>query len=490
MNVLHVAAEAFPLVKTGGLADVAGALPPALCRAGADARLLLPGYPQVLDGVVGLQPLVSLGALFGGARVRLLAGRMPDSNVAVYVIDSPWHYRRDGGPYQDAAGHDWTDNLQRFALLGWTAAHLGFGELDPSWTPHIVHAHDWHAGLACVYGHAHPPTRAASVFTVHNLAFQGRFDMADFGLLGLAASYLKTDGLEFHRTLSFMKGGLQLADRVTTVSPTYAREIATVDFGFGLDGVIRSRAGVVSGILNGIDTDVWNPRSDETLAVSYDASSLAGKAACKQVLQQSVGLAVDPQAMLVCIVSRLSDQKGLDLVLGALPTLLAAGAQLVVQGKGDPTIEAALVAAALAHPGRIAVRMVYDEVLAHRVIAGSDAILVPSRFEPCGLTQLYGLRYGTLPIVRRVGGLADTVTDAGDGQEPPVGATGWTFEASTVEALSAAVGRTAKRYAQPMFWRALMVNAMAADNSWNAAAQSYLDIYAEARNETRHNDDA
>lgn len=485
MNILHVAAEAFPLIKTGGLADVAAALPQALNQAGADARLLLPGYPAVLDGLSGLEQVAAIGAAFGGARVRLLAGRMPDTGVTTYVVDSPYHFRRGAGPYQDASGADWPDNLQRFALLGWVAAQVGFDGLGTGWTPDIVHAHDWHAALACAYLHVHAPTAAAAVLTLHNLAFQGRFELADFPLLGLPASCLSTDGLEYHHTLSFLKGGLQFADRITTVSPTYAREIVSPEFGFGLEGVIRHRGSAVSGILNGIDTDVWNPATDTDLPARFTAGDLRGKAASKRELQRALGLAVEPRAMLVCIVSRLTEQKGMDLVLEALPGLLAAGAQLAIQGKGDPAIEAALVAAAAAHPERIAVRIAYDEPMAHRLVGGADAILVPSRFEPCGLTQMYGLRYGTLPIVRRVGGLADTVRDAGASASPDSvahdGATGWTFDAASGEALRGAVAGAARAYADPATWRAVQANAMASDNSWNAAAQAYLRVYAEAK---------
>ncbi|HEY9028151.1 MAG TPA: glycogen synthase GlgA [Burkholderiaceae bacterium] len=481
MRVLHVAAEAFPLVKTGGLADVAAALPAALRRAGADARLLLPGYPAVLEGLEALAPVCEIGPAFGAVRVRLLAGRMPGSGVPVYVVDSPWLFRRGAGPYQDASGRDWADNLQRFALLGWAGARLGFGELDPGWEADVVHAHDWHAGLACAYARAHPAMRAATVYTVHNLAFAGRFALAEFPQLGLPAAFARPDGIEFFGELSFMKAGLQLADRVTTVSPSYAREIATPAFGCGFDGVVRSRGAQVSGIVNGIDTALWDPAADEAIACRYDAGSLEGKAACKRALQQALGLAQDAHAPLLGVVSRLTDQKGFDLLLGALPALLEAGAQLVVQGSGDPAIEQALVAAARAQPRRIAVRIVYDEAQAHRIIAGADALLVPSRFEPCGLTQMYALRYGTLPIVRRVGGLADTVRDAGDAREPTAGSTGWLFDEASPQALADAIRRAIARWHDGAAWRALVAAAMAEDWSWQRPAHAYLQTYREAQ---------
>ena len=479
MRVLHAAAEVFPLVKTGGLADVVGALPQALMRHDADVRLVLPGYPAIVDAVLHQKTLVELGPLFGAGRVRLRLGTMPYSHVPAYVIDAPWLYRRAGGPYQAADGSEWGDNLQRFALLGWMAAHLAAGELDPEWQPAVVHAHDWHAALACAYVAAHPGSTAATVFTVHNLAYQGLFSPNDFGQLGLPLHFMQSHGVEFHGQLSFMKAGLKYARRISTVSPTYAREIATHEFGCGLDGVIRSRGGDVCGILNGVDGEVWNPATDSALAARYDSADLAGKPRNKLALQQEMGLAPKADAPLFGVVSRLTAQKGLDLVLGALPTLLRHGAQLVVQGSGDPVLEAAFGAAAHAHPGQVAVRVGYDESLAHRLIAGADVILVPSRFEPCGLTQLYGLRYGTLPLVRRVGGLADTVVDADEAAVRDGRATGFAFEAATPAALEAAIERAIAAHAQPERWRRLMRTAMAQDFSWDGAARHYLALYGE-----------
>jgi starch synthase len=477
MRVLHAAAEVFPLVKTGGLADVVGALPQALVRQGADVRLVLPGYPAIVDAVLHQKAIVELGPLFGAGRVVLRLGTMPYSHVKAYVVDAPWLYRRAGGPYQAADGSEWPDNLQRFALLGWMAAHLASGELDPDWMPELLHAHDWHAALACAYMTAHPGTTAPSVFTVHNLAYQGLFAQHDFGQLGLPLHFMQSHGVEFHGQLSFMKAGLKYASRITTVSPSYAREIATHEFGCGLDGVIRSRGSDVSGILNGVDGEVWNPAQDSSLAARYSATELAGKPRNKAALQKEMGLEAKAAAPLFGVVSRLTAQKGLDLVLAALPALLRQGAQLVVQGSGDPVLEAAFSAAAHAHPQQVAVRVGYDESLAHRLIAGADVILVPSRFEPCGLTQLYGLRYGTLPLVRRVGGLADTVVDADEPASREGRATGFVFDATTPAALEAAIERAVRLHAQPDRWRRLMQTAMAQDNSWDGSAARYLALY-------------
>lgn len=475
MKVLHVAAEVYPLVKTGGLADVVAALPPALAHAGADVRLLLPGLPAILDAVQSARLVIDIGACFGALRVRLLLARMPGSQLPVYVVDAPHLFRRGGGPYQASDGSEWPDNLQRFALLGWVAAHLAADDADPSWVPEIVHAHDWHAAMACAYIADHPPTQAASVYTVHNLAFQGLFVHHDWPLLGLSSRFMSPSGLEYHGQLSFMKAGLKFADRVTTVSPSYAREIATAEFGSGLDGVIRGRGADVSGILNGIDEAVWSPAQDAAIAARYDADRLAGKQACRRALQSALGLAADDDALILAVVSRLTSQKGLDLVLSALPALVQAGVQFAVQGTGEPALEAAFRMAEQAHPGRVSVHIGYDETRAHQLIAGADVIAVPSRFEPCGLTQMYGLRYGTVPVVRRVGGLADTVDDGHAATQ-----TGFVFDAARPDAFEAAVRRALALRRDTQAWQQVMRRGMARDLSWAGPARAYLALYEEA----------
>ena len=485
MKVLHAAAEIFPLIKTGGLADVLGALPGALMAQGADVRLVLPGLPAILAGVEHPQLVCELGAMFGAGRVTLRLGRLAHNGVAAYVIDAPYLYRRPGNPYLAPGGSEWPDNLQRFGLLGWVAAHLAAGELDTGWTPDVLHAHDWHAAMACAYAACHPATRAATVFTIHNLAYQGLFDEGDFHLLGLPSRLMVPVGLEFHGQLSFMKAGLKYADRITTVSPAYAKEIATDAFGCGLDGVIRARGSDVSGILNGVDGSIWNPVSDTSIAAPYSASALDGKALCKAALQQELGLRVDARAPLFAVVSRLSSQKGLDLLLDALPALLDCPAencpQLAVQGNGEPALEAEFEAASAMHPGRVAVRLVYDEALAHRMMAGADAMVVPSRFEPCGLTQLYALRYGTVPVVRRVGGLADTVTGVGESAVQNDRATGFVFGPATSGALAEALRQAVGAYRQPALWRRVMGRGMAQNFSWEAAAGQYMTLYRQAQ---------
>ncbi len=477
MRVLQVGAEIFPLIKTGGLADVMGALPQALQARGADVRLLLPGLPAIMDGVTQQQPVCEIGSAFGAARVRLHRGLIARSGIAAYVIEAPYLYQRAGNPYLDADGRDWTDNLQRFGLLGWVGAQLASGALDAPWSAQLLHAHDWHAAMACAYLDAHPQPKPPSVFTVHNLAYQGLFDANDYHLLGLPARFMAHDALEFHGQVSFMKAGLAHAQRVTTVSPTYAREVATEAFGCGLDGLIRARGADVSGILNGVDGAVWNPRTDSLIAARYSSDAMQGKARCKAALQQMLGLQADPTAPLLTIVSRFTAQKGIDLLLGALPALVAQGAQLAVQGTGDAALEAAFAQAARQHPGRVATRLAYDEAAAHQMVAGADIILVPSRFEPCGLTQLYGLRYGTVPVVRQVGGLADTVVDTNAATLAGNSATGFVFAEPSAGALAAAVQRAIGMYRQGAPWRTLMRRGMAQDFSWDPAAQAYMALY-------------
>jgi len=484
MKVLQVGAEIFPLLKTGGLADVLGALPQALCAQGADLRLLLPGLPGIRDAVLHAKRVCQLGSVFGAAKVSLIRAQMPYTHVPVYVIDAPFLYQRDGGPYLDGRGAEWADNLQRFGLLGWAAAQLAQGELDPDWAPDVVHAHDWHAAMSCAYLQAHAAGDTASVFTIHNLTFQGLFRHDDCALLGLSSRYMSPTALEFHGQLSFMKAGLKFADRVTTVSPTYAREITTPEFGAGLEGVIRSRGADMSGILNGIDTQVWDPATDTALPQRYSAAKLQGKALCKEALQRHFALAIEADAPLLGVVSRLTWQKGMDLVLAVLPEIVRMGGQLVVQGTGEAALESAMRAAAVAHPGRVGVLVGYDEIGAHRLVAGADMILVPSRFEPCGLTQMYGLRYGTVPIVRRVGGLADTVRDTG-GAEPAAGDNGFVFDSAHPQALEGAISRAVALFRQPQAWAGLMRRGMAEDLSWEGPARHYMALYEGVCDERR-----
>ena len=480
MKVLHVAAEVYPLVKTGGLADVVAALPAALAEQGADVRLLLPGLPAVMEGVQGARTIIDIGACFGALRVRLLLARMPGTRLPVYVIDAPYLYKRGGSPYQDRNGEEWPDNLRRFALLGWVAAHLAASDADPQWAPDVVHAHDWHAAMACAYMAEQVESPAVSIFTIHNLAYQGLFPMQDWPLLGVGTHLLSPSGLEFHGQLSFIKAGMKFADCVTTVSPNYAREIATHEFGCGLEGVVRERGSEVLGILNGIDDQLWNPATDTAIATRFDAQRLQGKRDCRRALQAELGLDADDDALVLTVVSRLTSQKGLDLVLAALPELVPAGVQFAVQGTGEPGLEAAFRMAQQAHPGRVHVHVGYDESRAHRLVAGADVIAVPSRFEPCGLTQMYGLRYGTLPIVRRVGGLADTVVDADAAGLTGGKATGFVFDQARPASFAQCVQRALAVGANTPQWHRLMQTGMALRMGWRGPAGAYLQLYETA----------
>ena len=473
MRVLHVSAEIYPLVKTGGLGDVIAALPPAIARHGQDVRLLLPGLPGILAGVRDLKAVAHIAGSPGGVPATLLLGWLPDSAVPAYVIEAPHLYDRPGNPYLGPDGHGWPDNHSRFALLGWAAAQLAAGEADAAWTPHIVHGHDWHAGLAPAYIRARA-IAAGTVFTVHNIAYQGVFAPTIFAELGLPPGFNSMAGMEFHGHVSFMKAGLVYADRVTAVSPTYAREIGAAADGYGLEGVVNARDGAVSGILNGVDYRVWNPATDPALTAPYTAADLAGKTAQKAALQSAMGLDPRPDALLCGVVSRLIWQKGLDLVLAAIPELVRQGGQLALLGSGDAALEGAFRAAAAAHHGAVAVHVGYDEAFSHAVVGGADVILVPSRFEPCGLTQLYGLRYGTLPVVRRTGGLADTVVD---------GETGFVFNDADVGGLTWAIGQALAAYRDVKSWRAMQRRAMAQDFSWDEAAVKYVALYRGLRPE-------
>ncbi len=477
MRILHVASEIYPLVKTGGLADVVAALPRALVKRGLDTRVLLPGLPGILAGMQGLETVTRIGAVFGAATVTLLRGRLPDSGVPAYVIEAPFLYRRAGNPYVGPDGHDWSDNHRRFALLSWTAAHLASGELDEAWTPDLVHAHDWHAGLVPAYMAQSPGLTTATVFTIHNLAFRGIFPLEAHEDLGLPVRKLTPRGIEFHGKISYMKAGLVYADRITTVSPTYAREICTPEFGCGLEGVLRDRDGDLSGVLNGVDYEVWNPQ-DPAIAAPYSSADLSGKEACKRALQAELGLSAAAAGPLFAVVSRLTSQKGMDLLLAALPELIREGAQLAVLGTGDGELEAGFRYAAAANPDQVAVHIGYDEDMSHRFMAGADALLVPSRFEPCGLTQMYALRYGTLPLVRAVGGLADTVVDANAQMLSAGRATGFVFHDASRHALGARIREACALYRDREAWRELQRRAMVQDFSWDDSAAHYEALYA------------
>jgi len=482
MRVLQVSAEIFPLLKTGGLADIAGALPQALAGVGCQVRALLPGFPAILQALQASSLVGEFRAPWGDTvRVRLgqLAG-VPggDGPLSAYVLEAPALYARPGNPYEDAQRRPYADNHRRFAALGWAAAHLAHG-LDGDWAPQIVHCHDWHAGLApaCLKHWPGPAAGVRTLYTVHNLAYQGLFGSEVFGELGLPAAAFQLDGLEFHGQVSFMKAGLHYADHLSTVSPSYASEIQTPEQGCGLDGLLRSRREQLTGILNAVDEAVWSPGADALIEHVYTPARMAGKALCKAALQRCSGLGEQADAPLFALVGRITEQKGLSLVLAGVDEIVAQGGQLLVLGSGEAGLEQALQQQAVRHPGRVAVHLGYDEALAHRIFAGSDVTLVPSLFEPCGLTQMYGLKYGSLPLVRAVGGLADTVIDADLATLADHSATGFVFGPFTDAAYQHALRRAFALYGKRAAWARVRQTGMRQPLGWAPAAARYLALY-------------
>ncbi len=474
MRVLSVASEVYPLVKTGGLGDVVAALPPALAREGVAMRTLVPGYPDVVAALKGAKALHAYDRMHGGP-ARLLAAQV--GGLDLLVLDAPHLYARPGNPYAGADGKPWPDNAFRFAALAACATSIARGDAGMGLVPDIVHAHDWQAGLVPALLHYGGTPRPGTVMTVHNLSFQGQFPREWLADLGLPPQAYGVDGVEYYGSIGFLKAGLALADRITTVSPTYAAEIRTPEGGMGLDGLLRQRADVVSGILNGIDDAVWNPAADIHLPARYDRRRLARRAGNKAALKAHFALDADPDAFVLGVVSRLTYQKGMDLVVDALPAIVGAGAQLAVVGAGERPLEEALLAGAARYPGRVGTIVGYEEALAHLLQGSVDALLVPSRFEPCGLTQLCALRYGAIPIVARVGGLADTVIDANEMALAAGAGTGLQFAPVTRGNLELAIGRARSLARDPAQWRRLQLRAMATDVSWNRSAKQYAALY-------------
>lgn len=470
MKILSAASEIFPLVKTGGLADVTGALPAALAGEGVAVTSLVPGYPAVMAALEKPAPFHAYADLMGSP-ARLLRGTA--HGLDIIAIDAPHLFERPGNPYLGKDGKDWPDNAQRFAALGKAAADVA-GGINPRYRADLLHCHDWQAALGPV--HARFSGGPKSVMTVHNIAFQGQFPATVFGLLGLPQQAFAIDGLEYYGNVGYLKGGLAMADAITTVSPTYAQEICTPEYGMGLDGLLRARRHVLRGIVNGIDTDVWNPAKDGLIAACYSAKSLKKREANKREVEARFKLDAG-DGLLHGVVSRLTWQKGMDIFAAALDQLVATGARLALLGTGEAAIEAAILDAAERHPGRIGVIIGYDEELSHLMQAGADTILVPSRFEPCGLTQLYGLRYGCVPVVARTGGLNDTVIDANDAALQAEVATGFQFSPVDEVTLEHALTRASDCFADPKLWRGLQKRGMEQDVSWARSAAAYAQLY-------------
>ena len=477
LRILYATSESAPLVKTGGLGDVAGALPVALRQIGLDVRVLLPGYRGVLAALAGARDAGRIDAIARLPAARLLEVELP-TGVPAWVIDCPQLYDRAGGPYQDAAGVDWEDNPLRFGLLSRIAALLGARQSPVAWRAQIVHANDWQTGLAPAYAALAHEGATPGIITVHNLAFQGIFAPHWVADLGLPAASFAVDGVEYHGRFSFLKAGLFYANAITTVSPTYAEEIQHEAMGMGLQGLLAARRDRLTGILNGIDTTVWDPANDPLIPQRYNVATLDRKAFNKRALQTRFGLEPLPDIPLLGAVTRLTAQKGLDLLLDIADAVLALPAQIVIVATGDRALEQRLLALTAARRGRLASFIGFDEALAHLVEAGADAFVMPSRFEPSGLNQMYSQRYGTPPIVHATGGLADSVVDCTPQSLADGTATGFKFFAPNAEALMGAIERCAAAYGNAAAWRALQRNGMARDFSWNAAAREYATIYA------------
>ena len=492
MRILFAASEMAPWVKTGGLGDVVAALPPVLSKLGEEVKVLLPGYPALLQAFPDAPIVAQLANLGGTLPDATLREARTADGLSLLLLDCPACYARPGNPYLGSDGRDWPDNVTRFGLLSRVAALLASDASPLAWKPEVLHCHDWQSALAPAYLHylhggrvGKLGARAGVLVTVHNLAFQGKFGQETLAGLGLPPAAWAMDGVEFYGELSFLKAGIQFADWVTTVSPTYAREIQTDAEGMGMAGLLRSKSAQLSGILNGIDDIAWNPASDRLLPHAYSDTAFEGKAANKRALQQKLGLQARDDVLLFGVVSRLTHQKGLDLLVPIEAELLALPVQLAVLGSGDPLLEAAFLGLAQRHPGRVAVTIGFDETLAHLIEAGADSFLMPSRFEPCGLNQMYSLAYGTPPIVRATGGLADTVIDlpaSGAGIEGGTQAglaNGFTFQAADGAALLGAIRRACDAWQSPALWRQLQLNGMRGSWDWQAPAGQYQALYGQ-----------
>ena len=470
MSILFVGSELFPYVKTGGLGDVMAALPRALRALGADVRMLVPAYPAIRQAVPVGKEVAAFPDLLGGGPARILLAEAP--GLPLYLLDQPAFFDRPGGPY------DYPPDLaRRFAALSWAAAHLGRAGDANGWRPEVLHGHDWPTGLMPAYVAYGGGPRPATVMTIHNIAFQGRFPAAMLDELWIPRHGFTPEGVEFHGDICFLKAGLRLADRITTVSPTYAQEIQHAG-GHGLEGLLAHRKDSLRGILNGVDQDIWNPRTDPHLVSRYDLKHPARRVPNRPVFQRQMGLQEDPSAPLFATVSRLDPLKGLDLVLDNVDHLVSGGAQLAVLGTGDPHAEGAFRQAAQRHPGRVGVFLRYDEGMAHRAFAAADVFMAPSRQEPCGLTQLYALAYGALPLVRRTGGLADTVIGVSPETLANDSATGFQFDTANGWALGEAINQALGLFQDSAAWREVQRRGMTTEFGWKGPAQAYLDLYA------------
>lgn len=480
-NILFVTSEVHPIIKTGGLADVSGSLPQALKALRRDLRILMPAYGDAMKNVRSTRLVTQLTVAGYTDPVRILETRYKGSSVPVWLVEAPKLFSRPGNPYLNANGQDWPDNALRFTVFSRVAAAIALNQAGINWQPDLVHCNDWQSGLVPALLH-NQANRPATVFTIHNLAYQGLFDWDTFSELGLPKKFWSMDSMEFYDQISFIKGGIVYADMVNTVSPMYAKEICAPEYGYGLEALLSHRSNRLTGILNGVDYNLWNPARDTYLKHNYNAHTISDKVLNKLKLQRSSGLPANEKIPLIGLVGRLAEQKGIDLILAALPHLLQHQVQFVLLGSGQKEYEQALVEMGDTHSDQIAVHLGYNEKLAHRIEGGADLFLMPSRYEPCGLNQIYSLRYGTLPIVRRTGGLANTVIDATPKLIKQGTATGFMFDEATPAALTEAVERALDVYNHPKKWKKLVFSAMQQDFSWRRSAKQYLDLYKQADN--------
>jgi starch synthase len=479
-KILFASSEVHPLIKTGGLADVSASLPIALREHGQDVRIIMPAYRKCLQQLEKLESVATIKLDGYHNPVEILQATLPETDVMLWLLHSPHHFDRDGGPYNHPDGYDWEDNAARFALLSRAVAKIALNQADLDWQPDTLHCNDWQTGLAPALLASHK-NRPEVVFTIHNLAYQGLFSHDEFKALDLSDTLWQPEGVEFYGMMSFMKGGLIYADHITTVSPTYAKEICSYEFGYGLEGLLAHRAkqGRLSGILNGIDTKVWDPANDALIAKNYSLKKIRDKAENKTALQKQFFLNEQKDSLLIGLISRLVSQKGIDLAIQAMTNILEAGhdVQFVCLGSGEHDYEQDLRILRARFPDKVAVTIGYDEALSHQIEAGADVFLMPSRFEPCGLNQMYSLHYGTLPVVRNTGGLADTVIDASDENRKAGIANGFCFNEATVEALEATLLRAISLFPRPRIWRSMMNVAMQHDFSWENSANTYIELY-------------
>lgn len=483
MRILFVTSEAFPLIKTGGLGDVSGSLPAALNRIGADVRILIPAYPAVLAKLIDLRVIATMDHLPMIGSVKLLMGAMPETGVNVIAIESADLYERAGGPYIDAASSDWPDNPLRFGTLSRVAANLASSSTSPliDWLPDVVHCNDWQSGLTPAFIHFHQLAtgmkHAKSVLSIHNLAFQGNYGSEWVARLGLPAESYQMEGLEYYGQMSFLKAGVYYADRLATVSPTYGLEIQTAEYGFGMQGLLSKRSKEIDGILNGIDIAEWNPEDDSYLSAHYNAAHMENKGVVKTALQQQLGLNVDAKTPLLGAVSRLTYQKGLDMFLQVAEPLIQQGCQIALLGSGEKSMEDGFRQLAMRYPQQVSVTIGYNEPLSHNIMAGVDLFIMPSRFEPCGLNQMYGLRYGTPSVVTRTGGLADSIRDTTPTTLADKSATGFVMASVNAEALQHAIERALTCLREPLLWKQIQQTGMKTELCWDKSAQAYLNLY-------------